>query len=52
MTSKLRRGLGLLLAIALGLRIADWLLRPVLPLLVTGFVLLSIYWLLFRHNYR
>jgi uncharacterized protein YqgC (DUF456 family) len=46
--TRLRDALLLLLALALGLRVAAWLVRPALPLLVVLFVLVAIYSFLFR----
>ncbi len=52
MITKLRHWLGVLLLMAVGVRVADWLLRPVLPLLLVLFGLLAVYGWLFGRSYR
>lgn len=48
--TKLRDAMLLLLALALGLRLAAWLVMPAVPLLVILFVLVAIYRLLFMRQ--
>lgn len=46
--ARLGNALLLLLAVALGLRLAAWLVMPAIPLLVILFVLVAVYSFLFR----
>jgi hypothetical protein len=52
MSRQLLRGLGLLVAIAVGVRAADWLLRPSLPLLLVLLGMAVIYRCLFGRGYH
>ena len=52
MTAKLRHWLGVLLLIAVGVRVIDWLLRPVIPLLIVLFILVGVYHWLLGRSYR
>jgi hypothetical protein len=45
--ARLSNALLLLLAVALGLRLAAWLVKPAIPMLVIVFVLVAMYSLLF-----
>jgi hypothetical protein len=51
-TSKVRHWLAVLLLMAVAVRIADWLLRPVLSLLPALLGLLVLYGWLFGRSYR
>ena len=52
MTTKLTHWLGVLLLIAFGVRVIEWLLRPVTPLLIVALVLVVFYHWLLGRSYR